>query len=111
MPDVYHQKVWKTSYQQAITTQILANVYNCIGSNCINQSEGDSLAWVGLKLNKSNKIDMRTCGSNGNNWQFSDNQLSGISFAIIPVQNSHSMKMINDLSTCDMPQKIICVSI
>src|SRR6185437_6473680 len=38
MPGVYHQRVWSTSYKQATATNLLANIYNCIGTNCINQT-------------------------------------------------------------------------
>lgn len=109
MPDVYHQKVWQTSYKQATTNKILANVYNCIGLNCVNNSKGDEAAWVGLQLD-NNKMDMDTCGTAGNAWKSGTSQFLGRTFAIVHDQNSHLMTMVSERSGCDMQKKIICVS-
>lgn len=109
MPDTYHQKVWKTAYNQATTDNLLASVSNCISTNCIDQSGGDETAWIGMSLN-NNLMNMDTCGTAGNAWKSEQNKFHAQSFAIQHEQDSHFVTMLSNDASCDLRKKIICVS-
>ncbi|HLX52772.1 MAG TPA: hypothetical protein VKR58_02470 [Aquella sp.] len=110
MPNVYHQKVWDTSYKQATAVNLLSNIYNCIGTNCINQAIGDEAAWTGLQLNGDSIYNIDNCGTAGNAWKSETKNFHGRTLLLKPVQNSHLVTMTNDDASCDMYKKIICVS-
>jgi hypothetical protein len=109
MPNVYHQKVWSTSYKQATANSLLANTYNCIGINCINGAIGDEFAWIGLPLN-GDSVDVDNCGTAGNAWKSETNKFRGLSLSLKPVQNSHLVTVTNEDASCEMHKKIMCVS-
>ncbi|MCE3268046.1 MAG: hypothetical protein K0R49_298 [Burkholderiales bacterium] len=110
MPAVYHQKVWDTSYKQALANNLVAKIYNCIGLNCIDKQNGDEAAWVGLDLNNQSLMDMDTCGNAGNSWKSATNKFHGTTFMLKPIQTRRSVEIKNDSTSCDIRKKIICVS-
>lgn len=110
MPDAYHQKVWNTSYTQATATNLLANIYNCIGTNCLNHATGDEGAWTGFQLNNDRVYNIDNCGNAGNAWKSEENKFRGLAVSLKPVQNSHLATMTTDDASCETHKKIICVS-
>lgn len=110
MPGVYHQKVWQTAYEQGRALSLFAQLYNCIGVNCLlHQETKDSEAWTGFELTNNN-LNARTCGTTGSSWRSAANNAYGKSFAIGWGRANNSMVGDSLDSSCFEPKKIICVS-
>jgi hypothetical protein len=108
MPDVYHQKVWQTSYKQATAALMVTNIYNCIGVNCVSGKSGDDAAWVGLQLN-GDALSQDNCGDAGNAWRSETNKFHGLITRLKP-EWSNQVIMSNEDTSCQTRKKIICVS-
>lgn len=109
MPDVYHQKVWQTSYTQATAPQLIKQLYNCIGTDCINNHRVDDPAWVGLWLTKDH-FETNTCGLAGTSWKLNKESFEGTEVKI-GGDPHHSVTMTNENASCATQKKLICVSI
>lgn len=108
MAGVYHQKVWQTSYKQGTANNLLSNVYNCIGVNCLAMPVGDDEAWTGIKLDNSSLSS--TCGGAGSAWKSNVNSDVAVVFGIKPKTAKHSVIMENHGISCGMQKRLICVS-
>lgn len=109
MPNVYHQKVWQSAYRQAIATNLLDKIYNCISTNCTAGASEDGSAWTGLRLN-NNSLDTNTCGTAGIAWQSNTVDSYGKVFALKFDKKAHAMTRIDEDASCNVQKKIICVS-